>query len=272
MELRWLPKLLLWGMLTLSCLGAVGTLLRTETDPAPDLLARTAEQQMAIETALGFTREWMHWDREELPEARMQRMKAYVQPDALARLAALQAGATGRSQQVEATEFLSVKNGGGPHFRVHVRVIVLIPERTIWEVAVPVWAQAARGAAVADPPTIQPLREPAVVPDRQVQNEAAPTATKERMRPVLESFLKAMCEGREASNLSNYVTAEARLTPLDGRLRFVSLERLEATGTGPYNVAVSFTAEDAATGFRWPQVWRLTITEENQKFFVASVE
>ncbi|MNP18723.1 hypothetical protein D3C76_1112160 [compost metagenome] len=62
------------------------------------------------------------------------------------------------------------------------------------------------------------------------------------------------------------------MVPLNGRLRFVTLDRLEAIGEGPYDVTVSFTIEDASTGFRLAQVWRMKVTEENQKFFVAAMQ
>lgn len=271
LEFRWVPKLLLWIMLMFSCLGAVSTLFRTETDPVPALLTRTAEQQMAIQTALGFAREWMFWDGGELPEERVQRLQPYVNPDALARVAALQAESNTRSQQVMASECLTIAASGGSSYRVRVRVIVANPERMMWEVEVPVWVQATKGAAVTDPPIIRSLQEPPIVP-KIPQAAAASAAVKERMRSAMESFLKAICESKDAGSLLNYVTADAKMVPLNGRLRFVTLDRLEATGEGPYDVTVSFTIEDASTGFRLAQVWRMKVTEENQKFFVAAMQ
>lgn len=271
MTFRVLPKLLLWAMLAVSCLGAVGTLLRTETDPAPGLLERTAERQMAIETAVGFAREWMQWDGEEPSEARLERLQPYANPEALARIAALQAEQKTKRQQVIAAEFVSLASGGGSRFNVRVRVIAENPERVNWEVEVPVWAQVSKGASVTGPPLLRPLREPPAVPPSGGGEAAAPAEVKQRMRPAIESFLKAMCEGTDAASLLNYVTAEAHLVPLAGRIRFLSLERLEATGSGPYTVTASFIAQDAATGFRWPQAWKLTVTEENGKFFVSGL-
>lgn len=272
MDLRWFPKLLLWCMLTLSSLGAVSMLLRTETDPTPALLKRTTEQQMAIHTALNFAREWMRWYGEELPEARMQRLKPYVNPDALDRIAALQSEQKTKRQEVIASEFLSLSSSSGFRQTVRVRVIALNPDRVVWELDVPVWAQTGKGAAVTSPPLIRSSQEPPIVPEAGSGETTASGEVKQRMRPALESFLKAMCEGKDAESLFNYVTTGANLKPLGGRLRFLSLERLEASGTGPYKVAVTFSAQDAATGFRLTQVWRLTVTEENQKFFVAAVE
>jgi hypothetical protein len=270
-ELRWFPKLILWSMLTLSCLGAVSTLLRTETDSTPAILKRTMEQQMAIHTAASFTREWMQWGGEELPEARMHRLKPYVNPDVLVRIATLQSEQKVKRQDVIASEFVSLSSKGGSRYAVRVRVIAANPDRVVWEVDVPVWAQAEKGAAVAAPPLIRPPQEPPAVPMTE-SGEAASADIKQRMRPAIESFLRAMCEGKDAESLFNYVTTGANMKPLEGRLRFVALERLEATGTGPYKVTVTFSAQDAATGFRFTQVWKLTVTEENQKFFVGAVE
>jgi hypothetical protein len=264
------PKLLLWGMLLLSCLGAVGTLLRSETDPMPLLMQQAAEQQMAVETAVGFAREWMRWDGEELPEARLQRLKPYVNPDALARIAALQTEQKSSRQQVLASELISYASRGSQLHAVRVRVVTTNPERAVWEVEVPVWTQASRGAVIS-PPLIRPVQAPPVVSETGAAGAAASAETKQRMRPAIESFLKAMCEGKDAESLFNYVTAEAKLTPLAGRIRFASLEHLEAVGSGPYTVTVSFAAQDAATGFRLTQEWKLAVTEENGKFFVSGI-
>lgn len=272
MDLRWFPKLLLWGMLTISCLGAVSTLLRTEVDPAPLLLKRTTEQQMAIHTALNFAREWMHWDGEELPEARVKRLKPYVNPESLARTAVLQSKQKTKRQEVIAAEFVSLTSGNGSRYSVRVRVIAANPERIVWEVDVPVWAQAGKGAAVTAPPVSRPPREPPAAPETQIEEANVPADVKQRMRPALESFLKAMCEGKDAESLFNYITTGTTLKPLEGRLRFLSLERLEATGSGPYKVTVFFSVQDALSGFQFTQVWMLTVTEENQKFFVGAVE
>ncbi|WP_144938193.1 conjugal transfer protein [Paenibacillus sp. 32O-W] len=272
MDVRLLPKLLLWVMLIVSSLGAISTLLRTEPDPAPAILKKTMEQQMAVHTALSFAREWMRWDGEELPEARMQRLKPYVNPDALARVAALQAEQKTKRQEVIAAEFVSSSASGGSHYAVLVRVIAANPERVVWEVEVPVWAQTGKGAVVAAQPLFRPPQEPPAVPDTGSGEPAASADVKQRMRPAIESFLKAMCEGKDADSLFNYVTTGANLKPLEGRIRFIALERLEVAGTGPYKVTVTFTAQDAATDFRVTQVWKLAVTEENRKFFVGSVE
>lgn len=272
MDVRLLPKLLLWAMLIVSCLGAVSTLLRTEPDPTPVILKRTMEQQMAIHTALSFAREWMRWDGEELPEARIQRLKPYVNPDALVRVAALQSEQKTKRQEVIAAEFVSSSSNGGSRYAIRVRVIAANPERVVWEVDVPVWAQTGKGATVTAPPLIRSPQEPPAVPETASGEPAASADVKQRMRPAIESFLKAMCEGRDTESLFNYVTTGAKLKPLEGRLRFLTLERLEAAGVGPYKVTVTFSVQDAATGFRVTQVWKLAVTEENQKFFVGSVE
>ncbi|MFC0213821.1 conjugal transfer protein [Paenibacillus chartarius] len=270
--MRWFPKLVLWSMLTLSCLGAVSTLLNTEADPAPILLKRTLEQQMAIQTAVSFAREWMRWDGEELPEARVQRLKPYVTPDALNRVSALQPEQKAKRQEIISSEFVALTSSSGSRYTVRIRVIAATPERVVWEADVPVWVQAGKGAAVTAPPLIRLPQEPPAVPETGSGESAASAEVKQRMRPAIESFLKAVCEGKDADSLFNYVATGSNVKPLEGRLRFIALDRLEATGTGPYQVAVTFSAQDAATGFRFTQMWKLTVTEENKKFFVGSVE
>lgn len=272
MDMRLLAKLLLWSMLTLSCLGTISTIWRIETEPTPTLLQRTMEQQMAIQTALGFSREWMYWDGEELPEARMQRLKPYVNPDALVRISTLQLEQKANRQQVISTDFVSFSSSVGANHTIRIRVIALNPKRVMWEIDVPVWVQVDKGAAVTVPPTILPLKEPPTVPEVKSVEAESSTELKQRMRPAIESFLKAMCEGEDADSLYNYVTTDAKLTPLNGRLRFLALEKLEATGEGPYSVAVTFSVQDEATSFRFTQLWTLTVTEENQKFFVRAVQ
>lgn len=272
MDLRLLPKLLLWGMLTLACLGTISTLLRIETDPIPALLKRTMEQQMAIQTALGFSREWMHWDGKELPEARMQRIKPYVNPESLVRIAAILSDKNTNLQDVVAVELISLSSHGYQRYKIRVRVIALNPDRTLWEVDVPVWVQAGKGAAITDPPLIHPLQNPPAVPEPGNGEVEASSGVKQRIRPAIESFLKAMCEGKDAESLFNYVTTGSKLMPLKGRLQFLSLDRLEATGVGPYTITVTFSVKDEATGFRLTQVWRLAVAEENEKFFVGGIE
>lgn len=271
MDIRLLPKLLLWGMLTLACLGTMSTLLRTETDPAIAFLQRTAEQQIAIQTAIGFTREWMYWNGEELPETRMQRLQPYVNPEALVRIAAIQSDPKTNGQQVVAVELISLSSQGS-RFTIRIRVIALNPARSLWEVDVPVWVQAAKGAAITDPPLIRPLQGPPDVPESGSSEVAASSEVKERMRPAIERFLKVMCEGKDADSLFNYVTTGSKLMPLQGRLGFLSLDRLEVTGVGPYTATVTFSVQDEATGFRFTQVWRLAVAEENKKFFVGAVK
>ncbi|MEB3102856.1 conjugal transfer protein [Ferviditalea candida] len=266
-----LPRLLLWSMLTVSCLGAASTLLKTETDPSQAILKRSMEQQMAVQTAVSFAREWMRWDGEELPEARIQRLKPYVSPEALNRVAALQSEQKTNRQNVIASEFMSLASASGSRHTVRIRVIALNPERLVWEVDVPVWAESGKGAAVTAPPLIRPLSEAPVVTEPGNAETSASGEMKQRMRPVIESFLKAVCEGKDAESLSNYVTTGAKLTPLKGRIRFVAMERLDATGAGPYAVTVTFLAKDEAAGFRLTQIWKLTVTEENGKFFVSGI-
>ncbi|MCY9668713.1 conjugal transfer protein [Paenibacillus alginolyticus] len=270
--MRLLPKLLLWGMLMIACLGTVSSLVRPQTDSAPALTRGSLEQQMAIHTALGFAREWMDWNGEELLEARLKRLKPYVNPDVLALFTPLQAEQKTKRQEVIASEMVSFSSSGGSRYTVHVRVFVKNPDRATWEVDVPVWVQADKGAAVTAPPLFRPLRKPPAVPEQGNGEKATSAEVKQRMRPAIESFLKAICEGRDAESLFNYVTTGSHLIPLAGRLRFVSLDQLDATGVGPYAVTVTFSAKDEATGFRFTQVWKLTVTEENQKFFVGAIK
>lgn len=278
MDIRWFPKLILWGMLTLACLGTVSSLLRPQTDPMPDFARQAQEQNMAIHTAVGFAREWMQWEGEELPEARLLRLKPYVNPDALVRIAAIQSEQKTNRQTVTAVDLVSLISDG-PRYTVRVRVMATKTsgsntERVIWEVDVTVWAQAGKGAAVTAPPLIRPVQEPPAVPKTGNSEESASGEVKQRMRPAIESFLKVMCEGKDADSLFNYVTAGAKIQPLGGNIRFLSLDRLDGTvaGTGSYTVTVTFSIKEEATEFRLTQEWKLAVTEENQKFFVSAIE
>lgn len=226
---------------------------------------------MAIVAATGFAREWMRWDGSESQEMRMQRLKPYVDPDALSHIALLQPEQKTNRQDVIASELMSLTNKSGSRYTVRLRVIALNPERVVWEVEVPVWSVVGMGAVVTGPPLIRPLSEPTVVPTPESTEASASGEVKQRMRPVIESFLKAICEGKNAESLSNYVTTGVKLTPLDGRIQFQSLEQLDATGTDPYTVTVTFFAKDGATGFRLTQIWKLSVTEENGKFFVDGI-
>lgn len=267
--MRLLPKLLLWIMLTISCLGTIASFVQPEQDLSATWLQQSLQQQVAVETAAGFVREWMSWNGDELPELRQARLKPYVSLDKLAQVALVQAEQKTSRQEVNAVELISLA-GSGPRFTVHLRVTVANPNRAMWVAEVPLWVQAGKGAAVTAPPLLRLPQELPAVPEGD-KGEAASSEAKQRMRPAIESFLKAMCEGKEKSSLFNYVTVNANLTPLSGRLRFLSLELLEASGTGPYTVIVTFSAQEETTGFKVTQVWRLIVTEENGKFFVDGV-
>ncbi|THF74365.1 conjugal transfer protein [Cohnella fermenti] len=270
--MRVLSKILLWGLLLLSSLGAVATLRQSEPDmPSKNLLEQIAEQQMATETALYFVREWMDWQGDELPEARMARLRPYVTPEALARIAALQNELKTMRQKVMASEFMSLSPGGASQYTVRIRAIVLNPERVQWEADVPVWVQMKKGAVVTGLPLLRPVPETSTVPVSATGEAAVSADHRQRMQPAIESFLKAMCEGTDEKSLANYVTAEAEITPLAGRLRLVTLDKLEAVGQGPYMVTATFTAEEAATGYRFAQAWKLLVTEENGKFFISQL-
>ncbi|MBB6732774.1 conjugal transfer protein [Cohnella zeiphila] len=271
MTLRLLPKLLLWAMLTVSCIGAVGTLLRTGSEPAPARVERLTEQQMAIETAVGFAREWMHWDGQELAEARAKRLQPYVNPELLSSMAVLKTEKKTMRQQVVAAEFVSLAANNGSRYVVRVRVTAENPERITWVIEVPVWVQLSKGAAVTGLPVIRPGQDPPTVPPSESDGSKVSAEMKQRMRTAIESFLKVMLEGEKEEILSNYVTGDSHLIPLAGRLHFVSLDQLAAEGVGPFTASVSFTVKDTATGFQFAQRWKLSLVEENGKFFVRAL-
>lgn len=272
MELRIIPKVLLWSMLVVSTLGAVSSVVHPQTDQTEAMNQATLKQQMAIHTAVNFTREWMTWSGEELPEDRLNRLKPYVNPTALARVGQIKAEQKTNQQKVVAAEFISSTVQDSHKVTVRVRVIVTNPARTVWEVEIPIWVQLGKGTSVTASPVIRPSQEPLTVPESNSTEPTASGSEKERMRPAIESFLKAMCEGKDAESLLNYVRTGFKLIPLQGRIHLISLDNLEASGIGPqYNVNVIFTVKDAATGMSFTQGWTLAVTEENQKFFVGAV-
>lgn len=269
MDMRFLPKLMLWVMLVLSSLGAIATFTRPQQDNVAAWLPQSARQQVAIDTATGFVREWMGWSGDELPEARQARLKPYVSPDKLAQVALLQGEQKSNQQQVLAVELVAL-SGSGSRYTARLRVTVANPQRMLWEVDVPIWIQANQGAAVSAPPLLRLPSPPPTVPEEN-KEETVPGQVREHMKPAMESFLKAMCEGKEKSSLLNYVTATANLTPMEGRLHYLALDQLEARGLGPYTVTVHFSVQEETIGFRLTQKWMLMVIEQNGKFFVEEV-
>lgn len=272
MDIRWIPKGLLWILLILSSLGAVSSWVRPNTDQLAAFGKFALEQQMAISAATNFAREWMNWGGEESLEDRQVRLKPYVSQTVTNRVNPIKAEQKGSQQKVISAEFISLSSKGTHEFTVRIRVVVQNPARAVWEVEVPVWVQSGRGASVTAPPIIRPLQEAPIVPEISPTEAVASGDVKQRMKPFIESFLKAMCEGKNAESLFNYVSTGSKLTPLQGRIRMLSLDSFEVTGVGPYNAKVAFTAQDAATGFSFTQVWQLKVTEETQKYFVYSIE
>ncbi|MCD1261284.1 conjugal transfer protein [Paenibacillus athensensis] len=272
MDIRIIPKALIWGMLTLSTLGAISSWVKPEADRAVVAEQAALKQQMAVHTATNFAREWMTWSGEELPEDRLNRLKPYVNPSALARIGQIKTEQKSDQQKVVAAEFVSLSEQDAPKVAVRIRVIVLNPARTVWEVEVPVWVQLGKGAMVTAPPLMRIAQEPFAVSEIKRTDPAVPGSEKERMRPAVEGFLKVMCEGKDAESLLNYVRTDTKLTPLQGRIHFNSLDHLEASGSGPsYTASATFTVKDAATGISFAQVWQLAVTEENQKFFIGAI-
>jgi hypothetical protein len=273
MDMRILPKVLLWSMLVVSTLGAISSLVKPEADQTQNarIYSTTITQLMAVQTATNFAREWMAWSEEELPEDRLKRLKPYVNPTALSRIGQIKAEQKNSQQKVIAAEFVSLATSDAHRSTVRVRVVVTNPARTIWEVDIPVWVQFGKGASVTASPVIRPLQNPLAVPESHTTEAAASQTMKERMRPAIESFLKVMCEGKDAESLLNYVRSGTTLFPLQGRIHLVSLDSLEVVGVGPYTASVAFTVQDAATEVEFSQIWRLSVSEENQKFFVGSL-
>jgi hypothetical protein len=274
MELRILPKIVLWILLLMSSLGAISFWRMPEPSSLNTDVNTMLEQQMAISAATNFAREWMSWNAEESPEDRLQRLEPYVDPSVVPRASQMKALEKGKKQQIVASEFLRLEQKNRPFYSVRVRVVGLNPERTVWEMDVSVWADRDKGTSVTAPPIIRPGSEPPTHPlPADVDSEpSVSNEIKQRMKPIIESFLNAYCEGMERASLVNYVTTESSLTPLQGRIQLVTVDGMKVTGSGPYTVNVSFQVEDPITHMIIPQRWSLIVIEENQKFFVKSIE
>ena len=272
MDIRFFPKILLWMMLVLSSLGAVSFWIMPDKENQMLYGNQSVEQQMAISTAINFSREWMSWYGDESSEDRIQRLKPYVNNAILTRISQIKAAEKGNQQKVIASEFVALKQKGNHRYTVRVRVIALSPARTNWEIDVPVEAQIEKGATIMDSPVIRTQSVPPRFTDLAPQEPIASNEIKQRMRSTIENFTRAMCEGNDVESLANYVSTGSSFVPLQGRLKWVSLDGFEASGNGPYSVKIQFTVQDASTGFSFTQIWRLRVLEENQKFFFVSFE
>lgn len=272
MDIRMFPKLLLWILLLLSALGAVSSWLRPNTDPSTVNPKLALEQQMAQSTAMYFAREWMTWGGGETPEARQNRLKPYVNGTSLSILSQIKVTDKDKQQRVIAAEFISLANKGNHLYAVRIRVIAMNPARTTWEIQVPVAVQSDKGSLVMDVPVIRPLTIPPPLSVPIVQGIAASNELKQRMKPTIESFIQALCEGKDSESLVNYISTGASFVPLQGRLKVKAIDEFLVYGSGPYTVKVTFSVQDAATGFSFTQVWTLLVIEENQKFFVSAME
>jgi len=271
MGLRLVPRIMLWIMLTVSALGSISLWIRPEAEESQQAEQMMLEQQMAISTAANFIREWMTWSGEETSEERGGRLKPYVNRSDVARFSFLQPAGKETKQTVLAVEFVSLQRQGNGRYTVRLRAVVLNPARSIWYVEVPVGVRPEQGAAVMDLPVLLPVQEPPELPDEGQAEPHAASEVKLRMRPSIEGFLKAMCAEAVPGNLANYVDSDRTLIPLQGRVQWVSLDDMQVYGSGPYTVRAMFTVRDAATGTVFPQVWKLRVKEDNQKFFVQSI-
>lgn len=274
MDFRILPKLLLWMMLMVSTLGAISSLMNPGTEQPTWIHQAILKQEMAVQTATNFAREWMEWNGEELPAERLNRLKLYVNPKVLSSVVSVKSEQKYSRQKVIAAEFVSLTTNDAQSYTVRVRVVVLAPERVVWTVDVPVWVhpKMKNGASVTGPPVIRLPQEPPVVPEGGASEANATSAVTLRMKPTIESFLRAFCESKDAESLSNYVSTGTTMLPLQGRIRMLNMDSIDVAGLGPFTAKVAFTVQDTATGFRFSQVWKLAVTEENQKFFVGSVK
>jgi hypothetical protein len=272
MSLRSVPKLIIWILLTCSASGAISSWLQPNAVSSNPDNKLALEQQMAQSTATYFAREWMTWSGDESPEDRLSRLKPYVSISALNRISQMKVMEKGSQQRVIAAEFISLTQTGGHLYSVRIRVIAVNPTRTTWEMNVLVAVQGNKGSSVVDSPVIRPVSDPPVLSSLVAQEPAASNEVKQRMRPTIESFVRAFYEGKDADSLVNYVSNGTIFIPLQGRLKVVSIDDFLVYGHGPYDVKVSFTVQDEATGFSFSQTWTLQVTEENQKFFVSSME
>lgn len=272
MDIRIIPKLLLWILLILSALGTVSSWLKPNTDSSAADNKLSLEQQMAQSTATYFAREWMSWSGDESPEDRQNRLKLYVSGTGLNRMSQIKVTEKGNQQRVIAAEFISLTQKGSHLYSVRIRVIAANPARTTWEMNVPIAVQLGKGSSVVGSPVIRPVSNPPILSTPEVQEVAVSNEVKQRMRPTIESFVRAICEGKAAESLVNYVSTGASLLPLQGRMKVISIDELLVFGNGPYTVKVSFAVQDPTTGFSFTQAWILQVIEENQKFFVSSME
>lgn len=272
MSVRLVPKLLIWTLLIISSLGAVSEWTKPEMSDPRKIDGMIVEEQMAISAATNFAREWMAWSGEETPEDRSNRLKPYVSRSQLSRISPLQFASKGTSQKVDTVQFLSLRQIVAGQYAVRVRVTITNPERSAWELGIPVSVKLAKGSVITEPPAVRLSGEPPEWPLPAESEPPSSNTVKQAMKPTIEGFLKAMCEEKEAGNLVNYVGTGSVLVPLQGRVKFISLDDMQVNGTGPYIVKAGFTVQDGATGTKLPQVWKLRVTVENQKFFVQSIE
>ncbi|MFC4767166.1 conjugal transfer protein [Effusibacillus consociatus] len=270
--MRWTLRILLWLMLVISSLGVIGNLLAPPTPPtAPGMTVQQAARLQELGSfAAGFSQVWLTWDGKETMEQRKQRLRPYVAPAMLEEAARIQLPKQEQRQIVSDVQQMGMNQLDEAHWQVRVWAQLSTPAARMMELRVPVTWDAGGNPVIDGLPLLQNVIPPEAGTPR-AHGPAAEKGVRDAMRPALEAFFTAYFRAKESSELANFTAPSVSIRPLGGWLELKEIQTLDVYGSKPYEAVIRLAVEDKATGVIVPQIYTLQVTEDQGKYFIASL-
>ncbi|WP_040288937.1 conjugal transfer protein [Alicyclobacillus hesperidum] len=265
-------QVVLWMMLSISTLGAIGSLTSSNH---PKLVESTGVNEATIlqdEEASGFAaafaRSWLTWTAGETPDAWQARMQPFVTSALLSGSGPVNVGSDHKNQQVDAVFPVRVARTAPNTFLVDVYAETNL--HPLLMLSVPISFDSMGHPAVVNWPMIEPVPS-AGSPNTTPQGQAASDSVTASLQPVVTSFLKTYLTGKSPDDLVNFVAPGVTIQPLHGLVEWQNLNSIQAFGSSPLTVVATVTVVDPANDTTLPQTYVLTMIQSGGKWFVSSL-
>lgn len=260
--MRTVVRALLWGMLVISFVGSVSVFAGRLKSARPVV---SGAFPLAVEAfAEAFTREYLSWDSLESAEARLTRLGPFLSSTLRNQEGfRVEMVAAGRQNVVEsrAWELHFVKEG---FYRVE--VLATLSDGRHIVLSVPVAAEEGR-LFVYGLPAVKPFQT-----GGDGKMHWGPSAGDlPGLKPMLEGFFRAYLEGRDKSELANYVTDRAAVSPQGGVVGYRGISKLQAYTRKEGGYVVEATVEAVFSGVKLNEEFVLNVVTAGGKFYVDSI-
>lgn len=260
--MRAVVKALLWGMLVVSFLGSVSVFAGRFKSARPAVSG-------VSETAVGafaeaFAREYLTWDASEPADSREARLEPFLAAGLRNQGGFRVEIPAGQKQNVVEARVWGVKNIRAGFYQADVLATLSGGRRVV--LAVPVGEKNSRLFVYALP-SLKPF-----VSGGDGRIFWGPSVGDlPGLKPMLEGFFRAYLEGRDKSELANYVTDRADIAPLGGVAGFGRLRELRVYQAKEGVYTVEATVEVVFGTVRLEEGFVVNVVPQGGKFYVDSV-